>query len=490
MPAITLGLAEVEDRLRVVRRRLNTVTVQHSVYVGLTAVIGVVTVLMVLGLQGSASAFRAAAWCGAAVCVAAVVWGALVARQRWLDVAATAQLADRRAALTDRLVTLIDLRTRPRPAPLAPVLVAQLLALSGQWQPQRIVPRRVPRSVFALVAALLALASTTFMERRPPEPAAPGQTGTGTTGAMHAAGTLTAPFRTADVGGPAAGGLSVPGGLPAGTLSEGQTADGREASGSAPRGDSQLGGSSREAQGAPGQLPGDATDGSQGKGAQGNQGQKQPGGSLTALPDRLQEAIRRAFHAEPLDKPQQLAAHPDLGTRDPSAPGEDQQAKVDRQHRDATEARKNAAEARAPEKGTGQGAQKGQGKTKSGEQATQRQDPRSPNQTFDGNSPAAGDGSSPGGLMDAKGENVVIDPNAPKTFKLTITSFLHAMEQKGDQPRQPSKKTGMTGSVSGASTTQVAVNERQLNDDSLRKAEIPPEYEDIVRRVYSLRGDQ
>ncbi len=92
--------------------------------------------------------------------------------------------------------------------------------------------------------------------------------------------------------------------------------------------------------------------------------------------------------------------------------------------------------------------------------------------------------------MDAKGQNIVIDPNAPKTFKLTITSFLHAMEQKGDQPRQPGKKTSTTESVSAGSAAQVALSERQLNDDALRKAEIPPEYEDIVRRVYSLRGDQ
>jgi hypothetical protein len=29
-----------------------------------------------------------------------------------------------------------------------------------------------------------------------------------------------------------------------------------------------------------------------------------------------------------------------------------------------------------------------------------------------------------------------------------------------------------------------------MNDAALRKAEIPAEYEDIVRRVYSLRADQ
>jgi hypothetical protein len=120
----------------------------------------------------------------------------------------------------------------------------------------------------------------------------------------------------------------------------------------------------------------------------------------------------------------------------------------------------------------------------------QRQDGNPTNQNFGGNSPPAGEGSSPGGLMDGKAQSVASGASTPKTFKLTITSFLHAMEQKGNQPRQPGKKTGSGGAASTGSATKVALNERQLNDDALRKAEIPPEYEDIVRRVYSLRADQ
>lgn len=188
MPAITLGLAEVEERLRTLRRRLNAVIAQHSVYVSLSAIIVTLTALIILGLRGSASTFRAATWSGIAVCLAAGTWGILAARRRWFDITATARLADRRAALTDRLVTLIDLRARPRPARLAPVLVAQLLALSKQWQPKQIVPRRVPRSVYALVASLLALGSTAFIERRPPAPPPEVQTGTAATGTLTAAG--------------------------------------------------------------------------------------------------------------------------------------------------------------------------------------------------------------------------------------------------------------------------------------------------------------
>ncbi|HJW12163.1 MAG TPA: hypothetical protein VJ598_10270, partial [Albitalea sp.] len=172
MPAITLGLAEVEERLHALRRRLNAVTAQHSVYVSLSVTIVVVSALIILALRGSAATFRAATWSGAILCLAVGVWGWLRARRRWLDVAATARLADWRGGLTDRLVTLVDLQTRPRPARLAPVLVAQLLALSKQWQLRHIAPRRIPRSVLALLASLLALGSTAFIERRPPAPPA------------------------------------------------------------------------------------------------------------------------------------------------------------------------------------------------------------------------------------------------------------------------------------------------------------------------------
>ena len=92
--------------------------------------------------------------------------------------------------------------------------------------------------------------------------------------------------------------------------------------------------------------------------------------------------------------------------------------------------------------------------------------------------------------MGGKGQSAGASDGTAKTFKLTITSFLHAMEQKGNQPQQSNKKATAGGSAGGGTTAQAALNERQLNDDALRKAEIPPEYEDIVRRVYSLRADQ
>jgi hypothetical protein len=282
----------------------------------------------------------------------------------------------------------------------------------------------------------------------------------------------------------------VPGIPPAGELPQGQAFDGRQASGIPPNGDSQQGVSSTGAgllgEGAP--RPAGPPRANREQGDQ--KGLEQPDNALAALPDRLQDAIRRAFHAQAMERPQQLAARADPTDGKPGAPGDDQEGNQDRHRRDASDTGKLGSKPQAPQKGGAAGAQKGSGKPKPGEQAAQREDGKSPSQNFDGSSPAAGQGSSPGGLMDGKAQTVATGEGATKTFKLTITSFLRAMEQKGNQPRPPSKKTGTTSVPASGNTTQMALNERQLNDDALRKAEIPPEYEDIVRRVYSLRGDQ
>lgn len=488
MPAITLGLAEVEERLHALRRRLNAVTAQHSVYVCLSLTIAVLTALIILALRGSAVAFRTATWSGGVLCLAVSAWGGLTARRRWLDVAGTARLADQRGGLTDRLITLVDLRARPRPARLAPVLVAQLLALSKQWQPQQIAPRRIPRSLLALLVSLLALGSTAFIERRPPVPP-PAQASASAAGAL-ATTAANAPFAVDRAGMQASSGPSVPGLPTAGDLSRASGAAGGEAESVPPRGASSGAAppeTGQQGEGAQGPAASQHADGATGD----HEGLAQSGSPLTALPDRLQDAIRRAFHAEPMDRPQELAARSEPTKRDLTmGEGQQDQGSEERSRRDAADPGKGGTHPQEAQKGTASGQQPGRGKPKSGDQRAQRQDGNPAHQNFEGDSPAAGEGTSPGGLLGDKAMGAVGNETATKTFKLTITSFLRAMEQKGNQPRQSGKKGGTGGSAGVGSATQMALSEKQLNDDALRKAEIPPEYEDIVRRVYSLRADQ
>ncbi len=484
MPAITLGLAEVEERLHALRRRLNGVTAQHGAYVGTSTVILVLTALIIVALRGPASVFRMATWGGVLVLLGVTAWCLRTVRRGWLDLAATAHFADRRGALTDRLVTLVDLRVHPRPSRLAPVLVAQVLALSQQWQPQRIARRRVPRSVYAVLGALLALGCTAFIERRPPAPAAAFTPGGSTAGAVTSVSPKALLGSGGTPGGQASDGPTLPGAPPPDQAPQGRASSGgHPASGQPPRGEAARDGTAGDQSRA-------ATHAPHAKDAQGNQGRdEQPRHTLAALPDRLQEAIRRAFHAEPMDRPQQLAARAESKTDDPAGRTADAQSNPDAQRE--TSDTKRDAKGQGPQKEPGPGSQKGPGKPKPGVQTAQQPSADAPNRSFDGNSPAAGEGSSPAGLTDGgQGQASAAGPAAPKTFKLTITSFLHAMEQKGVQPRQPGKRVATTGGVGARGGSQVALNERQLNDDALRKAEIPPEYEEIVRRVYSLRADQ
>ena len=91
--------------------------------------------------------------------------------------------------------------------------------------------------------------------------------------------------------------------------------------------------------------------------------------------------------------------------------------------------------------------------------------------------------------MDDQGTAATATSGTTKTFKLTITSFLHAVEQKTNQPNPKAHRISTAGAASERSTAPATLNEQQLNDDALRKAEVPAEYEEIVRRVYSLRAE-
>jgi len=368
-----------------------------------------------------------------------------------LDVAAAARVVDQRGQLTDRIATLLDLRLRPRPSRLAPVLVAQALALGVQWQPQRIVPRRIPRSVYLVAAAMLALASTPLIAPEPPPPQAATAAGPGT---MVLDGALTVPLPERSGGGGARAALP-------------DASEASRSGGSPPPGNN---------------LPETAA-----------MAVKQPSeppdapNLLGILPDKLRQALLSAFHAEPMDGPRQLAARTDTS----GAPGNDQRNNADRD--DATNAHKREAPPRDAKDGEANAAPPRQPHQSAGSQAGEArppdQDTQHPDQKFEGSSPAAGTGSSPGGLMDPKGPHSMIVGDGPKTFKLTITSFLRAVEQKGAQPRQQTKHIN-AGGAAGITEATAPLNDRQLNDDALRKAEIPAEYEDIVRRVYSAKVDE
>ena len=438
MPAITLGLAEVEQRLRILRRRLNWVTAQQSTYLGASFVTLLLSAVIVVGLRASASTFRIAACAGALLLVIVAVTCLAYARRRWLDLQETARVVDGRAQLTDRLATLVDLRLRPRPSRLAPVLVAQALALGRQWQARQIAPRRIPRSILMFIASLLALAGTALIERRSVPPLPPTAA---TTAIELSSAAASGAQRDSAVQAPGQPGT-------AGTL--------QPPTALIPAGD--LSGRALGAQAGKDQSPS----------ASPSSADAMTGSSLA---DRLQHTIRRAFHGDTPEQRTRFAAGP--GNDSPS----DSTTSADR---NPSHDRGDQPDRTASKKADSPGQQKDLGHPTGGGRGTQAQAESNAPQNFQGSSPRAGEGSSPQGLLDPNAPGVVAGQGGAKRFKLAITSFLHAAPEQAERPR-----AGAWAGAAGGAGSDVALNNRQLADDALRKTEVPPEYEDLVRRVYS-----
>jgi hypothetical protein len=76
------------------------------------------------------------------------------------------------------------------------------------------------------------------------------------------------------------------------------------------------------------------------------------------------------------------------------------------------------------------------------------------------------------------------------TFKLTLGSFLAAApgssDKKGKKGDRDSERVG-GGGARDAVAEPPALHPNQTADDAMRRADVPPEYEDIVRRIYSAR---
>ena len=352
MPAITLGLAEIEERLRLLRRRLNAVVVQDAVYISGSVVVLVAAALVVLALRGSASTFRMAVWAGASLSAAVFAGGVVFLRRRWLDSQTIAHFVDRRAQLTDRLATIIALRRRQQPSRLAPMLIAQALGLGGRWQLQEIAPRRVPYSVVALLASIVVLALTAFTARHQPASgsAAAVAEGSAESVAMPAGLRPRSPLADAPPGGASATG---------GTALRPATDSGTSAAASAATADSASGADPPRADGA-----------------------------LAALPDRLQDAIRHAFNSEVMDKPRALAEATDKGS-DGSGEGTQEDGATKRQPQTSGLGKPKPRSGPAPE-GSGRDLQKPSKESGGDQRGGQRQDMPAPSGDFKGSSPAAG----------------------------------------------------------------------------------------------------
>jgi hypothetical protein len=442
MPAITVGLEEVERRVRQLRRRLNAVTLQHCIYLSVSAAMLLCAALLCVGLQASAATFRLAWWLGAAALAVTLAWCAFTLRARWLNREAAGWLADRRGQLGDRLTTLLALRGRPRTSSLAPVLLAQTLGLGERWQPKKIAPQRVPRSVFAMIASVAVFTLVFFFAPNPPPaPAA--------------------------VKAPATDGVS-------------QNQDQEDEAGRKGGSDEHRAGDDRKQEdtqaaggsGSAGQLPQpDAAS------ASGSRPPAASVGALARIPDRVQQALRQTFRARATDRARGLGSKPRRGH---GGPGTDRSRTAANRTQQRNDEKARGAQNPSAEKrpGNSKRTQKGAAKVA-----------RNSGKKDAGGRPGTGAGSGPL-QSQAVGKDGSAETASLKegTFKVTLNSFLNAVPQPRPRPG------GTDGTDSGGRGTsgggERELSERQMGDDALRKALVPAEYEGVVRRIYLSRAQR
>jgi len=442
---ISLRVAEVEARVHLVRRRLNAFTLQHVAYLAGSIVILITAILIVVGIRAPATVFRVAAWISIAAIAVTVALAAWWAARRWIGLGDAAVLTDRRADLSDRLTTVVSLRSQPQASRFMPLLVTQALDLRERWRPRSIVPRGIPRSIFMFVAALALLASTAFLERRGVDSAA-AKTEKGSEAEQRMKPNQPpAPQQRAESRG---------------------DKPGENIEMEAPRFDEN------------GKLPSTADLGL--NGTPSGEPPIQGGADISEMPDRLQDAIRRAFRAEPMDAMRDVSAKRDKhlsgpnpggqlnderreGAEGNSLPGAGKADSKDEAARQPVEQPKLSSDQRKGNQRAGQQREEqGHAGPNTGASTGAGQGP--------GENPPIGDKDN---LGDAQGE--------PTTFKLTITSFLAAVDSRG----LPQRNAGAAQARPAAKAAGRELSNRQLDDDVLRKTEIPPEYEDVVRRAYS-----
>ncbi|MBI2962668.1 MAG: hypothetical protein HYY35_02845, partial [Deltaproteobacteria bacterium] len=142
------------------RRRMNRLSIEHALFVAAGAALTAFAVLVALAFRLSPAGFAAATW----ALLAGVVTIALGCARRfhaaWVPSAHAALVIDGRAGLQERLATLCAAGPDGRRSRLWTFLLHENLRLLPTWEPRRLVPRFIPRSVWFFAFALLLAALT------------------------------------------------------------------------------------------------------------------------------------------------------------------------------------------------------------------------------------------------------------------------------------------------------------------------------------------
>jgi hypothetical protein len=136
------------------RARVNSLALQHGLFWSLAVTIGAGALIYLSAYLLSPLVFLAAAAIGA-VAIAAGLWRSLWNAWRMrASLVRAAELADERAELRGRLVTIVQTPLGARRGPLWPYLVEDTLGHRDDFVPARIERRRVSRAILPLVGSL------------------------------------------------------------------------------------------------------------------------------------------------------------------------------------------------------------------------------------------------------------------------------------------------------------------------------------------------
>ena len=155
-----LALTEVEDRLRQLRGRFNLYSLQHNVYLFGTALALGAAVLIIAAFKLSSSFFAWIAWPLSLLLLGFLAYSVYRLQGEWANLVHTARRADQRMGLQERVSTLAAqlengaIRKTP-PSRLWPHLVADNTARLSDWEIKKVAPHRIPWSILPFLAAVL-----------------------------------------------------------------------------------------------------------------------------------------------------------------------------------------------------------------------------------------------------------------------------------------------------------------------------------------------
>lgn len=147
---------QIYGQLASIRRRLNSLAFQRAAFTSLAFLIAGGAAVIYAAFLFSAARFLVTI----ALAVTVALFGSAIAIRRgwraWMTPARAASLADTRAGMKGRLLTLAQGAKRWRDSRLWPYLVEDALALRTDFSPSRIEPRLISRAIFGLAAACVA----------------------------------------------------------------------------------------------------------------------------------------------------------------------------------------------------------------------------------------------------------------------------------------------------------------------------------------------